>query len=38
MKETHLEITSQNIPRGCKNYPQLPCELTEKLTETAVRA
>ena len=25
-------------PRGCKNYPELPCELTEKLTETAVRA
>ena len=21
-----------------KNYPELPCELTEKLTETAVRA
>ena len=25
-------------PRGCKNYPELPCELTEKLTGTAVRA
>ena len=22
-------------PRGCKNYPELPCELTEKLTGTA---
>ena len=26
-----------NVPRGCKNYPELPCELTEKLTVTAVR-
>ena len=25
-------------PRGCRNYPELPCELTEKLTGTAVRA
>ena len=25
-------------PRGCKNYPELPSELTEKLTGTAVRA
>ena len=25
-------------PRGCKTYPALPCELTQKLTGTAVRA
>ena len=24
-------------PRGCKNYPELPCEVTEKLSGTAVR-
>ena len=30
----HVHDTSPR-PRGCKNYPELPRELTEKLTGTA---
>ena len=36
-KSSRVHDTSPR-PRGCKNYPELPCELTEKLTGTAVRA
>ena len=36
-KSSRVRDTSPR-PRGCKNYPELPCELTEKLTGTAVRA
>ena len=48
MESTYMELfitilygrvrDSSPRPRGCKNYPELPCEVTEKLTGTAVRA